>query len=303
MQKENREGGREEQKRHEEYQYIELVQRILDAGHNKEDRTGTGTISVFGSMSRYSLDKEEFPLLTTKRVNFRLVAEELLFFIRGDTDNRKLKEKNVNIWNKNGAKEFLEARGITRREDDLGPIYGFQWRHFGAKYTTCEANYAGMGVDQLKNAIEELKRNPNSRRIVVSAWNPMDLEDMALPPCHVLFQFAVTGGKLNAMLYQRSGDVGLGVPFNIASYALLLKMVSYLTGIPAGEFVHVIADAHIYKNHISQLTEQAQRTPKPFPTLRLVPPVERKTIEEFEIGDFVLENYDSHNPIKMEMSA
>jgi len=179
----------------------------------------------------------------------------------------------------------------------------FQWRHFGAKYTTCEAEYSGQGVDQLARVVEELKCNRNSRRLVVSAWNAVDLDQMALPPCHVLFQFVVTHGKLNCMLYQRSGDVGLGVPFNIASYALLLKMVSHITEIPAGEFVHVLADAHIYKNHITQLQEQSTRTPRLFPTLRIAPKQKRERLEDFEIDDFVIDGYNPHEAIKMEMSV
>ncbi|KAI5135214.1 thymidylate synthase 3 [Nematocida ausubeli] len=288
---------------YEEKQYLQLIQRILKKGAEKMDRTGTGTIAVFGDMSRYSLEGDRFPLLTTKRVPFRIVAEELLFFIRGQTNNKILKSKNVNIWTLNGTEEFLRSRGISRKEDDLGPIYGFQWRHFGAEYGTCNDDYSGKGVDQLKSVIEELKKNPNSRRMVVSAWNPLDLDAMALPPCHVLFQFCVVDGKLNCMLYQRSGDVGLGVPFNIASYALLLKMVSYLTNIPAGEFVHVLSDAHIYLNHVEQLSEQVKRTPYAFPTLKIAPAVPRKSIDEFEIEDFVLEEYIHHPPIKMNMSA
>ncbi|KAH9385376.1 thymidylate synthase [Nematocida major] len=286
----------------QERQYINLVKRILEEGHKKMDRTRTGTISVCGDMARYSLHDNKFPLLTTKKVPFRVVAEELLFFIRGQTDNRILKKKSVNIWTQNGTEEFLKSRGINRKEDDLGPIYGFQWRHFGAKYETCESEYAGKGVDQLKAVIEELKVNPNSRRLVVSAWNPLDLQEMALPPCHVLFQFVVTNGCLDCVLYQRSGDVGLGVPFNIASYALLLKMVSYLTGIPAGEFIHVLADAHIYADHTDQLKIQAERIPYEFPTLRIDPKQPRTEIDQFEVEDFVLEGYTHHSALPMRMS-
>jgi len=292
-----------EERVHEEYQYINLIKEILEKGKDKEDRTGTGTISIFGHMSRYTLGNGKFPLLTTKKVALRLVIEELLFFIRGETDNRKLKEKNVKIWNMNGTEEFLRGRGIFRREDDLGPIYGFQWRHFGAKYTSCEESYEGKGVDQLERVIEELKKNPNSRRLVVSAWNPLDIDEMALPPCHVMFQFVVTGGRLSCMLYQRSGDVGLGVPFNIASYALLLKMVSYLVGIPEGELVHTLADAHIYKDHVGQLEMQSRRAPREFPELHIRPKQKRERLEEFEVEDFVLENYNPHDVIKMNMSA
>ncbi|KAI5172687.1 thymidylate synthase [Nematocida sp. LUAm3] len=291
------------QEHHQEYQYLSLIENILKNGFKKEDRTGTGTISYFGNLSRYSVENDVFPLLTTKKVNIRLIIEELLFFLRGDTDNRILKEKNVHIWDLNGTKEFLESQGIDRREDDLGPIYGFQWRHFGAEYTTCEESYKEKGIDQLKWAINQLKENPNSRRVVVSAWNPIDMPQMALPPCHVLFQFVVTNGKLNCMLYQRSGDVGLGVPFNIASYALLLKIVSYLTNIPEGEFVHVLADAHIYSNHVSQLSEQIKRVPRAFPKLYIRPAQKRTSPEDFQIEDFVLEEYNPHETIKMKMSA
>jgi thymidylate synthase len=287
----------------EEMQYLGLIQTILEKGVTKDDRTGTGTISIFGTLSRYSLENNALPLLTTKKITYRLVIEELLFFVRGETDSNLLRKRDVNIWNQNGSCAFLLSRGIDREEGDLGPVYGFQWRHFGAKYRTCHDTYSGEGIDQLGMVIKELKSNPMSRRLVVSAWNPLDLDIMALPPCHVLYQFEVSNGKLNCMLYQRSGDVGLGVPFNIASYALLLKMVSYLVKIPEGELVHVIGDTHIYSNHVEQLREQMQRVPRPFPKVYLRPPTERKSIEEFEASDFVVEGYDPHPPIKMQMSV
>ncbi|KAI5181169.1 thymidylate synthase [Nematocida sp. AWRm80] len=290
-------------KEHEEQQYLNLIRTILEKGNRKNDRTGTGTLSICGSMSRYSLENNKLPLLTTKTINIRIVIEELLFFLKGETDNKILKKKGIKIWNLNSTKEFLENRGINREEDDLGPVYGFQWRHFGAEYSTCTEDYTKKGIDQLSNVIEELKKDKNSRRLVVSAWNPIDLDQMVLPPCHVLFQFLVQNDKLNCILYQRSGDVGLGVPFNIASYSVLLKIVSYLTNIPEGEFIHFIGDAHIYTDHIDQLTQQCTREPREFPTLKILPAQKRTKLEEFIIDDFILEDYHPHPPIKMNMSA
>ena len=212
--------------RHEEYQYIDLVKDIIKRGNRKDDRTGVGTLSTFGNIMRFDLS-QTFPLITTKRVFWKGVVEELLWFLRGSTDGRLLSEKGVKIWDGNGSREFLDNMGFyDRREGDLGPVYGFQWRNFGAKYKDCDTDYSGKGVDQIQQVIDQIKSNPDSRRHIVNAWNVSDIPSMALPPCHVLFQFYVNDGKLSCLLYQRSCDIGLGVPFNIASYALLTCLVS-----------------------------------------------------------------------------
>lgn len=212
--------------KHQEYQYLELIDDIIKTGYRKDDRTGTGVVSKFGGQMRFDLSKS-FPLLTTKDVYWKGVVEELLWFIRGETDSKTLSEKKVKIWDANGSREFLDNLGFKDREEgDLGPVYGFQWRHFGAKYKDKKTDYTGQGVDQLQWVINEIKNNPTSRRIIMSAWNPVDIPIMALPPCHVLVQFYVAGGKLSCQLYQRSCDMGLGVPFNIASYSLLCCMIA-----------------------------------------------------------------------------
>jgi thymidylate synthase len=289
--------------RHPEHQYLDLVKHILDNGDRRMDRTGTGTLSVFGATMRFSLDNNTLPLLTTKRVFYKAVVEELLFFLRGDTDSKILERKGVRIWEKNGSKQFLRAQGIDRDEGDLGPIYGFQWRHFGAEYDTAHSDYAGKGIDQLEDVIRRIKANPMCRRLVVSAWNPVAIPQMALPPCHVLFQFYVSDGKLSCALYQRSGDMGLGVPFNIASYSLLTIIVAHLTGLRPGELVHFLGDCHVYLNHVDALREQVARAPRPFPKLYVRPAGARAAVEDFEADDFELVGYDPHPPIKMEMSA
>lgn len=216
---------------HEEYQYLNHIKLILEKGVKRNDRTGVGTYSIFGAQMRYSL-RNSFPLLTTKRVFWRAVVEELLWFIKGSTDVNLLKEKNVHIWDANSTREFLNSQGLYEREEgDLGPVYGFQWRHFGAKYRGMHADYTNEGVDQLANVINTIKNNPDDRRIIMTAWNPVDLPQMALPACHCMAQFFVANGELTCMLYQRAGDMGLGVPFNIASYALLTCMIAHVTGL------------------------------------------------------------------------
>lgn len=210
----------------EEQQYLDLIEKIIREGVRKDDRTGVGTLSTFGNMMRYDLSKS-FPLLTTKRVAWKAVVEELLWFLRGHTDGKILSDKGVKIWDGNGSREFLDKMGFKdRREGDLGPVYGFQWRHFGAQYKTCDSDYAGQGVDQISEVISQIQSNPDSRRLLVNAWNVKDLPSMALPPCHVLFQFYTSGNSLSCLLYQRSCDIGLGIPFNIASYALLTHMIA-----------------------------------------------------------------------------
>jgi thymidylate synthase len=262
-------------------QYLELLQRVLDEGVRKDDRTGTGTISIFGHQSRYPLS-EGFPLLTTKKLHLKSIIYELLWFLRGDTNIRYLNEHKVTIWD-----EWADANG------DLGPIYGRQWRSW--------PDYKGGTIDQISQAVETIKNNPDSRRIIVSAWNVAELPEMHLAPCHALFQFYVADGKLSLQLYQRSADIFLGVPFNIASYALLLKMMAQVTGLQEGDFVHTLGDAHIYLNHLEQVNLQLTRDPRPLPTMKINPDV--KNIFDFTFEDFELIGYDPHPAIKGEVSV
>jgi thymidylate synthase len=263
-------------------------------------------MSVFGAGMHFSLRGGIIPLLTTKRVAWVTCLKELLWFIRGCTDNAILKEQGVHIWDANARREFLDGRGLTHlRENDLGPVYGHQWRHFNAPYTGCDTDYSGKGVDQLASIIATLKdpAQRTSRRMVMSAWNPQQLDEMALPPCHVLVQFNVSEGDLlSCALYQRSGDVGLGVPFNIASYALLTHLLAHHCGLRAHEFIYTVGNAHIYEEHICALQLQIEREPYPFPVLEIIGgPKER--IEDYIPADFVVRNYTYHPPIKMEMKA
>ncbi|XP_055603546.1 thymidylate synthase [Uranotaenia lowii] len=286
----------------EELQYLDLIRRITATGNKRLDRTGVGTLSTFGTQMRYNLRNNTIPLLTTKRVFFRGVAEELLWFIRGSTNAKDLQDKNIHIWDGNSTREFLDSAGFTDREEgDLGPVYGFQWRHFGAQYKTCHDNYAGQGVDQLAEVINRIKNNPTDRRIIMSAWNPMDIPQMALPPCHCLAQFFVADGELSCQLYQRSADMGLGVPFNIASYALLTHMIAHVTGLKAGDFVHTTGDTHVYLNHVEPLKEQLERTPRRFPTLHFKRTV--NSIDDFRFEDFEVRDYDPYPSIKMQMAV
>nr|XP_010333819.1 thymidylate synthase isoform X1 [Saimiri boliviensis boliviensis] len=262
---------------HGELQYLGQIEHILRCGVRKDDRTGTGTLSVFGMQARYSL-RDEFPLLTTKRVFWKGVLEELLWFIKGSTNAKELSSKGVKIWDANGSRDFLDSLGFSAREEgDLGPVYGFQWRHFGAEYRDMDSDYSGQGVDQLQRVIDTIKTNPDDRRIIMCAWNPRDLPLMALPPCHALCQFYVVNGELSCQLYQRSGDMGLGVPFNIASYALLTYMIAHITGL------------------------KLQREPRPFPKLKILRKVEK--IDDFKAEDFKVEGYNPHPTIKMEMAV
>lgn len=287
---------------HEENQYLQALKDILTRGVERGDRTGTGTLSLFGMQMRFSLRDDQFPLLTTKRVFWRGVAEELIWFVRGRTNANELAEKNIHIWDGNGSREFLDNLGLTHREEgDLGPVYGFQWRHFGATYEDMHADYSGKGVDQLKQCIEKIKTNPTDRRIVLTAWNPADLALMALPPCHMFCQFYVANGELSCQMYQRSADMGLGVPFNIASYSLLTRLVAQVCGLKAGDFVHCIGDAHVYLNHVDALKEQIKRAPRAFPKLRINPNV--TDIDSFEYSDFTIEGYEPHAAIKMKMAV
>eukprot|EP00892_Ulva_mutabilis_P007037 jgi/Ulvmu1/4705/UM002_0436.1 len=286
---------------HEEYQYLDLIREVMEEGDAKDDRTGTGTYSLFGRNMRFSL-RDSFPLLTTKRVFWRGVAEELLWFIAGSTNGRTLSEKNIHIWDGNGSRAFLDSRGLQHREEmDLGPVYGFQWRHFGAEYGTMHDDYSNQGIDQLEDVIQKLKTDPTNRRIVMTAWNPAALHEMALPPCHMFCQFYVSNGELSCAMYQRSCDLGLGVPFNIASYALLTRLIAQVCDLKPGEFVHMLGDAHVYKNHVDALHEQLQNTPRPFPRLVINPEV--KCIDHFTIADLEIQDYHPHKKIAMKMAV
>ncbi|XP_059061960.1 thymidylate synthase [Achroia grisella] len=290
------------QSQHEEYQYLNLIQKIINTGDKRVDRTGVGTLSIFGAMQRYSLTNNTLPLLTTKRVFTKGVIYELLWMLSGSTDTKALASKGVHIWDANGSRRFLDNIGFYDREEgDLGPVYGFQWRHSGAKYVDNKTDYNGKGIDQIQNVINTIKTNPADRRMIVCAWNPSDLSQMALPPCHCLAQFHVANKKLNCLLYQRSADMGLGVPFNIASYSLLTHMIAHITGLEAGEFVHTTGDTHVYLNHIVPLTEQLKREPRPFPTLKFARKVE--SIDDFKFEDFIIEEYKPHPKIEMEMAV
>ncbi|XP_059151353.1 thymidylate synthase-like [Physella acuta] len=286
---------------HDEHQYLSAIRKIIDHGVLRSNRTGVDTKSIFGMQMRYCL-RNTFPLLTTKRVFWRGILEELLWFIRGSTNGNELKEKGVHIWDSNGSREFLDNRGLRDREEgDLGPIYGFQWRHFGAEYSNMHADYDEKGVDQLRDVITKIKNAPNDRTIVMCAWNPKDLPIMALPPCHCLVQFYVANGELSCQLYQRSADMGLGVPFNIASYALLTCMIAHVTGLKPGDFVHTLGDAHVYVNHIQPLQEQLKREPREFPSLLIKRQV--SDIEDFKADDFEILNYNPHPKIQMDMAV
>lgn len=251
-------------------QYLELLDRIMTEGVDKGDRTGTGTISVFGHQMRFNLE-DGFPLLTTKKLHLKSIIYELLWFLKGDTNVKYLQDNGVRIWN-----EWADSDG------SLGHIYGYQWRSW--------PDYKGGHIDQIKQVVEQIKNNPDSRRIIVNAWNVADIENMNLPPCHMFFQFYVANGWLSMQMYQRSADTFLGVPFNIASYALLLQMMAQVTGLRAGDFVHTLGDAHIYKNHLEQVKLQLSRTPRPLPVMTLNPEV--KSIFDFKYEDFKLEGYD-----------
>jgi thymidylate synthase len=261
--------------------YLDLLKHVLENGHEKMDRTGTGTYSVFGYQMRFDL-QEGFPLMTTKKLHLKSIIHELLWFIRGETNTRYLNENGVTIWN-----EWASPDG------ELGHIYGFQWRSW--------PSYTGTSIDQIENLLQSIRHNPDSRRHIVSAWNVADLENMALPPCHVLFQFYVAGGKLSLQLYQRSADIFIGVPFNIASYALLLMMVAQSVNLKPGEFIHTLGDAHIYKNHLEQVRLQLTREPRALPSMILNPVV--TSLFDFTYEDFSLENYNPHPHIKGEISV
>lgn len=257
------------------------MQHVINEGFHKKDRTGTGTISVFGYQMRFNLDNG-FPLVTTKKLHLKSIIHELLWFLKGSTNVAYLQEHGVRIWNE-----------WAREDGELGPIYGYQWRSW--------PDYHGGNIDQIKQVIESIQKNPDSRRHLVSAWNVGQIDNMQLPPCHILFQFYVAGGKLSCQLYQRSADIFLGVPFNIASYALLTMMVAQVTGLKPGDFIHTLGDAHIYTNHIEQVKLQLTREPRQLPQMKINP--QRKSIDDFVFDDFVLEGYDPHPHIKGDISV
>ena len=262
-------------------QYLDILDRILKEGVKKEDRTGTGTLSIFGTQSRYNLD-DGFPLLTTKKLHLKSIIYELLWFLRGDTNVRWLQEHGVRIWN-----EWADENG------ELGPVYGHQWRAW--------PDYKGGTIDQIKNVVRQIRETPDSRRMIVNAWNVAEVDSMALPPCHTMFQFYVADGRLSLQLYQRSADTFLGVPFNIASYALLLQMMAQVTGLKAGDFIHTTGDTHLYLNPLDQARLQLTRTPRKLPVMKINPDV--KDLFDFRYEDFQLEGYDPYDHIKAEVSV
>lgn len=306
---------------HEEYQYLNLIRDILREGEHRPDRTGTGTLAIpFPPQHKYTLSRPDgtliLPLLTTKRVFLRAVVAELLWFVAGATDAKSLQAQNVHIWDGNGSREYLDSVGLSHRaEGDLGPVYGFQWRHFGAEYGTCNDDYTGKGVDQLVEVIDKLKNKPYDRRIILSAWNPADLKKMALPPCHMFAQFYVgfpasspsradgtKRGTLHTLLYQRSNDMGLGVPFNIASYALLTHMIARACDLIPGSLTHTMGDAHVYMDHREALEVQLQREPRDFPTLEIARDA-WCSIDGWNADDFKVIGYEPHKTIAMKMSV
>jgi len=288
---------------HEENQYLNLIEDIMEENSEFIGRNGK-TLAVFGSSMHFSLENNSIPLLTTKKLAYKTCLKELLWFIKGSTNNEILINQNVHIWDGNGSREFLNSRGLYNNiENDLGPIYGFQWRHFNANYSDCNTDYSNKGIDQLNYIIKELK-NPetrNSRRLILSAWNPCQLHLMALPPCHVMCQFNVTNNnKLSCSMYQRSGDVGLGVPFNIASYSYLTHLIAHHCNLECCEFIYNLGNAHIYNDHIDGLNMQKNRIPYKFPTIEILNKYDN--IEDYKLEDFLIKDYNYHEQIKLIMS-
>lgn len=277
--------------------YLALLRLVLEHGKDRADRTGTGTRGVFGHQLRFDL-RDGFPLLTTKKLHVKSIIHELLWFVRGETHVKPLQDAGVRIWNEWATAEQTARFG--RSEGDLGPVYGHQWRNFGATRLP-DGTYARDGVDQLARVIRDIRERPESRRLIVSGWNPKEADQVALPPCHTLFQFHVQDGELSCQLYQRSADVFLGVPFNIASYALLTLMIAHVTGLRPGDFVHSFGDAHLYRNHFEQAKLQLTREPRPLPRMRIAEAV--TDLFAFRYEDFTLEGYDPHPAIKAEVSV
>lgn len=297
---------------HREKQYLNLIRGIIQNGEKRIGRNGI-TYSIFGTQMRFSLRENKIPFITTKKLAWKTCLKELLWFVRGETNNKLLKEQNVHIWDGNGSNEFLQSRGLNYEEDDLGPIYGFQWRNFNGDYNNC-LDYNKNGIDQINYIIESLQNdgtnnneinqgeNKYSRRLIVSAWNPIQINKMALPPCHVMFQFYVNQkDELSCCLYQRSGDVGLGVPFNIASYSMLVYLLAKHCNLKCGDFIHTIGDAHIYEEHIESLEKQIRREPYDFPFFHVLN--KKDNIDDYNLDDFKLTNYKYHPTIKMNMSV
>ena len=290
--------------RHEEYQYLNLLKDIIDEGVNEVGRNGN-TLGVYGTAMHYSLENGKIPILTTKKTAWKTCLKELLWFIRGDTDNKLLNEQNVHIWDANSTPEFKKTRGLHNYVDgDLGPLYGFQWRHFNAPYSSCNEDYAGKGVDQLQLVIDNLKdpEKRTSRRMVVSAWNPCQMDQGVLPPCHVLMQFnVVDGNKLSCCMFQRSIDSACGLPFNIASYSFLTMLLAKHCDLIPHEFIHYGGNCHIYAEHLDDMKEQITRTPYPFPTVEILN--KRENINDYVLEDFRIHDYQHHAPIKLKMVA
>ena len=289
---------------HEENQYLNLLDDILSSNSEFVGRNGK-TLSIYGSAMRFSLENNSIPLITTKKVAWKTCLRELLWFIKGQTNNKLLKEQNVHIWDANGSREFLDSRGLqNNNEDDLGPIYGFQWRHFNAEYVSCDTDYTNKGIDQLKEVINTLKdpKLRNSRRMIISAWNPCQLNSMALPPCHIMMQFNVTNNnKLSCSMYQRSNDEACGTCFNIASYSFLTHLLAIHCDLEPYEFIYYKGNCHIYEEHISNIKIQLQRQPYEFPTLQILN--KRENIEDYTIDDFKVSNYKYHSPLEYKMVA
>jgi len=285
----------------EELQYINLVKTIIEEG-TYDDRRNDRSKSIFGASMYFNIENNKIPILTTKQISWKTCLKELLWFISGKTDNSILQSQNVKIWNGNASKEFLNSQGLNNlKENDLGPIYGHQWRHFNAKYIDCKTDYTSEGIDQLQYIIDNLKDPVNrfSRRLVMSAWNPCQLREMALPPCHILVQFNVSdGNKLSCALYQRSADIGLGVPYNITSYCFLLHLISHHCGLEPHEFIYNLGNCHIYSQHIDCIKKQIDREPYDFPTIRIINKYEN--INDYSIKDFEIDNYLFHTKINME---
>jgi thymidylate synthase len=284
---------------HPEFQYLKLIKKIINNGHLIKTRNGN-VKNIFGPQMRFSLENNTIPILTTKKLPWKVCLKELLWFIGGKTNNKILKNQNVKIWNGNASREFLDSRKLYHlKEDDLGPIYGHQWRHYNAFYLGCDVDYTGYGEDQLQNSIDLLKKDPYSRRNIITAWNPEQINEMALPPCHILMQFHVSQkNKLSLSLYQRSADIALGVPFNIASYSFLTHMIAKICDLEPHEFIYNIGDAHIYEEHINGLKKQIYRNPYKFPIVQIN---KQNNIDDFVLSGFIIENYKYHPHIKMKM--
>jgi len=286
---------------HDEYQYLKLIKHIIEHGVMINGRNGFA-LTIYGSAMHFNLANNVIPILTTKRIAWKTCAKELFWFLSGSTNNDILQKQNVHIWDGNASRDFLDSRGLEHfRENDLGPVYGHQWRHYNAPYLDCDTDYTGQGIDQISYIIDNLKDPVNrySRRLVLSAWNPQQLHEMALPPCHVLAQFNVIGNELSCSLYQRSGDVGLGVPFNIASYSLLTHIIAKHCGLVAKEFIYFLGNAHIYDDHISEIKKQTNRDPLVFPLIEIK--TVHENIEDYTLNDIEIKDYNSYESIKMEM--